>query len=345
VRESQGRYDNLDCDDNDNDNDNAAPVPRARVRLPCPRGIAIKPLFLHGPSPSFRVVLAVVLAIGLIVADHRGRQLSALRSALAVLVYPLQLLADLPVRYAREAQDRLADARQLRDQNAGLRRENLVLSARSQQLASLEAENMRLRDLLGSSFKIGERVLIAEILAVNLAEYRQQILINKGTDSGVFVGQPVLDANAVMGQVIQTNPFSATVLLITDSDHALPVQVNRNGLRSIAAGTGLGHELDLLHIPKNADIRVGDLLVTSGMGGRFPPGYPVARVTSVGHAPDNPFTAVKAEPTARLDRSREVLLVWTLSPDQRQDALSGVGSGAAAGGGVPEAPARRERRP
>ena len=345
MRESQGRYDNLDCDDNDNDNDNAAPVPRARVRLPCPRGIAIKPLFLHGPSPSFRVVLAVVLAIGLIVADHRGRQLSALRSALAVLVYPLQLLADLPVRYAREAQDRLADARQLRDQNAGLRRENLVLSARSQQLASLEAENMRLRDLLGSSFKIGERVLIAEILAVNLAEYRQQILINKGTDSGVFVGQPVLDANAVMGQVIQTNPFSATVLLITDSDHALPVQVNRNGLRSIAAGTGLGHELDLLHIPKNADIRVGDLLVTSGMGGRFPPGYPVARVTSVGHAPDNPFTAVKAEPTARLDRSREVLLVWTLSPDQRQDALSGVGSGAAAGGGVPEAPARRERRP
>ena len=274
------------------------------------------------------MILAVVLAIGLIVADHRDQHLRTLRSALAVLVYPLQLLADLPVRYAREAQDRLADARQLHDQNEALRRENLILSARSQQLASLEAENMRLRDLLGSSFKIGERVLIAEILAVNLAKYRRQILIDKGSNSGVFVGQPVLDANAVMGQVIQTNPFSATVLLITDSDHALPVQVNRNGLRSIAAGTGLGHELDLLYIPKNADIRVGDLLVTSGMGGRFPPGYPVARVTSVGHAPDNPFTTVKAEPTARLDRSREVLLVWTLSTDQRQDALSGAASDA-----------------
>ncbi len=269
----------------------------------------------------------MILAIGLIVADHRDRHLGVLRSALTVLVYPLQLLADLPVHYAREAQDRLADARQLHDQNDGLRRENLILSARSQQLASLEAENMRLRDLLGSSFKIGERVLIAEILAVYLAECRRQVLINKGSNSGVFVGQPVLDANAVMGQVIQTNPFSATVLLITDSDHALPVQVNRNGLRSIAAGSGLGHELDLLYIPKNADIQVGDLLVTSGMGGRFPPGYPVARVTSVEHAPDNPFTTVKAEPTARLDRSWEVLLVWTLSPDQRQDALSGAASG------------------
>jgi rod shape-determining protein MreC len=150
------------------------------------------------------------------------------------------------------------------------------------------------------------------------------VLINKGANSGVFEGQPVLDANAVMGQVIRTNPFSSLVLLITDSDHALPVEVNRNGLRTIAAGTGLGHELELLHIPKNADIRVGDLLVTSGMGGRFPPGYPVARVSAVRHEPDNPFTAVAAEPTARLDRSREVLLVWTLSPGQRGEALSGA---------------------
>jgi rod shape-determining protein MreC len=201
-----------------------------------------------------------------------------------------------------------------------------MLSARIQQLASLETENMRLRDLLGSSFKIGERVLIAEILSVDMASYRQQVLINKGTSSGVFVGQPVLDANAVMGQVIQTNPFSSTVLLITDSDHALPVEVNRNGLRTIATGTGLGQELELLHIPKNADVRVGDLLVTSGMGGRFPAGYPVARVTQVRHSPDNPFTVVTAEPTARLDRSREVLLVWTLTPDQGQGALAGPGA-------------------
>jgi rod shape-determining protein MreC len=275
-----------------------------------------------------------MLAVGLIVADHRGRHLGALRSALAVLVYPLQLLADLPVHSALLAQDRFADARRLRDQNATLRRENLLLSARAQQLQSLEAENMRLRDLLGSSFKIGERVLIAEILAVDLAEYRRQVLINKGSNSGVFVGQPVLDANAVMGQVVGITPFSATVLLITDSDHALPVQVNRNGLRGIAAGTGVGQELDLLHIPKNADIRVGDLLVTSGLGGRFPAGYPVGRVSAVGQAPDNPFASVKAEPAARLDRSREVLLVWTLSPETQQGALTGLHNGHGRPGGV-----------
>ena len=283
---------------------------------------AIKPLFLHGPSPTFRVILAALAALGLIVADHRYHHLDALRASLAVMVYPLQVLADLPVRLARNAQDRLADERMLRDRNEALRRENLVLNARLQQLLALESENMRLRDLLGSSFRIGERVLIAEILSVDLDPGRQQVIVNKGSSSGVFVGQPVLDANAVMGQVVRTNPFSSTVLLITDSEHALPVEVNRNGLRTIARGTGVGQDLELLHIPKNADIRVGDLLVTSGMGGRFPRGYPVARVIGVRHVPDDPFTVVTAQPTARLDRSREVLLVWTLSPEPRGETLS-----------------------
>lgn len=295
---------------------------------------AIKPLFLHGPSPTFRVILAALVALGLIVADHRYQHLGALRAALAVMVYPLQLLADLPVRLARNAQWRLADERMLRDQNEALRRENLVLNARLQQLLALESENMRLRDLLGSSFRIGERVLIAEILAVDLDPGRRQVVVNKGSSSGVFVGQPVLDANAVMGQVVRTSPVSSTVLLITDSEHALPVEVNRNGLRTIARGTGVGQDLELLHIPKNADVRVGDLLVTSGMGGRFPRGYPVARVTGVRHDPDDPFTVVTAEPTARLDRSREVLLVWTLSPESPGGALGEALSGAASGVGT-----------
>ncbi|MGE5153677.1 MAG: rod shape-determining protein MreC [Bdellovibrio bacteriovorus] len=273
------------------------------------------------------MILAILAALGLIVADHRYQHLGALRSTLSVMVYPVQVLADLPVRLARSAQGRLADEGMLRDQNEALRRENLVLNARLQQLLALESENMRLRDLLGSSFRIGERVLIAEILAVDLDPGRHQVLVNKGTRSGVFVGQPVLDANAVMGQVVRTNPLSSTVLLITDSEHALPVEVNRNGLRTIARGTGVGQELELLHIPKNADVRVGDLLVTSGMGGRFPRGYPVARVTTVRHDPDDPFTVVMAEPTARLDRSREVLLVWTLSPETQDETLSGAATG------------------
>lgn len=282
--------------------------------------------------------LAALTALGLIVADHRYQHLGALRATLAVMVYPLQVLADLPVRVARNAQGRLADERMLRDQNEALRRDNLVLNARLQQLVALESENMRLRDLLGSSFRIGERVLIAEILAVDLDPGRRQVVVNKGSRSGVFVGQPVLDANAVMGQVVRTNPLSSTVLLITDSEHALPVEVNRNGLRSIARGTGVGQDLELLYIPKNADVRLGDLLVTSGMGGRFPRGYPVARVTGVRHDPDDPFTVVTAEPTARLDRSREVLLVWTLSPESptesSTEALGEALSGAAPASGL-----------
>ncbi len=242
---------------------------------------------------------------------------------LSVLAYPLHLAVNVPATFVGHTKDRLTNEAQLREMNTELSRENLLLKARLQQFDSLEAENMRLRDLLGSSFNIGERVLIAEILAVDLTPSRQQVMVNKGTSSGVFPGQPVLDANAVMGQVIRTNPFSSIVLLITDSEHALPVEVNRNGLRSIAAGTGVGQGLELLYIPKNADIHEGDLLVTSGMGERFPPGYPVARVTTVRQDPDNPFTTVLAEPTARLDRSREVLLVWTLSPQTQQEALSG----------------------
>jgi rod shape-determining protein MreC len=244
------------------------------------------------------------------------------RALLSVVVYPVQWAVNTPAELIRATQERMASESELRRSNEALSRQNLLLKARLQQFESLEAENMRLRDLLGSSFNIGDRVLIAEILSVDLTPSRQLVMLNKGTSSGVFVGQPVLDANAVMGQVIRTNPFSSVVLLITDSDHALPVEVNRNGLRTIAAGTGLGQELELLYIPKNADVREGDLLVTSGMGERFPPGYPVGRVTRVRQDADNPFMTVLAEPNARLDRSREVLLVWTLDPSMQEQALT-----------------------
>jgi rod shape-determining protein MreC len=255
----------------------------------------------------------VVIALGLMIADHRYHHLDVARSTMETVIYPMQYAASLPAQLVRSAQGRLDHEAQLRQANDDLQHENLVLKGRLQQFESLRAENMRLRDLLGSSFDVGERVLIAEILAVDLDPYRQQVIINKGTNSGVFVGQPVLDAQAVMGQVIRTNALSSTVLLITDADHALPVEGNRNGLRTIAAGKGPSQELELLYISKNADIRVGDLFVTSGMDERFPPGYPVARVKTVRQDPDNPFTTVIAEPTARLDRSREVLLVWALN--------------------------------
>ncbi len=259
----------------------------------------------------------------MILADHRYHHLDALRATLSVAVYPLHYLANLPGMLARKVEDHMAEEEELRARNELLRRDNLVLKARLQQFEALEAENMRLRDLLGSSFKIGDRVLIAELLSVDLDPYRQQVLVNKGSSSGVFVGQPVLDANAVMGQVVRVNPLSATVLLITDARHGLPVQVNRNGLRTVAQGTGFVDRLELPHLPKNADVQVGDLLVTSGLGGHFPPGYPVARVAEVRQEPGKPFATVIAEPTASLDRSREVLLVWTLPPALLEKALTG----------------------
>lgn len=267
-------------------------------------------------------MLAVLLAIGLIVADDRYRQLDLFRSTLSVAVFPLHYLASLPDTLGRAMEGRLAREEELRAHNEALRRENLVLAARLQQLEALEAENMRLRDLLGSAFKLGDRVLIAELMSVDLDPYRQQVLINKGAGSGVYVGQPVLDANAVMGQVVRVNPLSATVLLITDADHLLPVQINRNGLRTVAAGTGYVNRLELPHLPNNADVQVGDLLVTSGLGGHFPPGYPVARVTEVRRESGKPFATVVAAPTARLDRTREVLLVWTLPTALLNQALT-----------------------
>lgn len=254
----------------------------------------------------------MVVSIALMVVDHRQHHLEGIRATLAVVLSPLTFVVDLPATVSRWASESLASRSELQNRNRSLERENLLLQAKQQKMAALEAENMRLRNLLDSSFKIGDRVLIAELVAVDLDPYRQQVLINKGTSSGVYEGQPVLDANAVMGQVTHVNPLTATVLLITDARHALPVQVNRNGLRTVALGTGRINLLELPHLPNNADIRVGDLLITSGLGGRFPPGYPVAEVVSVEQEPGQPFAVVRARPLAHLDRTREALLVWTL---------------------------------
>jgi rod shape-determining protein MreC len=260
-------------------------------------------------------VVAVILSLILLVVDHRFHHLQQLRSALAFLTYPLHYLADLPFTASRWLGETTSSRRTLMSQNRVLRDQILHLRAELQKYESLQAENMRLRDLVDSSFKVGDRVLVAELSSVDLDPYKQQVIINKGAASGAFEGQPVLDAHAVMGQVINVTPFSSTVLLITDTSHALPVQVLRNGLRTIAVGTGRISELKLPYLPTNSDIVEGDLLVTSGLGGKFPPGYPVATVTKIDRSPDAPFSDVLAQPRAHLDRSREVLLVWTV-PNQ-----------------------------
>jgi len=252
----------------------------------------------------------VIASIALMTLDHRQHTLEGIRSALSVVVYPMQYLVNLPFALADWSSESLSSHATLLQENRALHAKQLELEFKLQKLAALESENRRLRALLQSSSRKWERVLIAELVSVDFDPFMHQILLNKGSNDGVFEGHPLLDANGVMGQINHVSPFTSTAILITDPSHAIPVQVNRNGLRSIALGTGEPDRLDIPHIPNNADIREGDLLVTSGLGLRFPAGYPVATVTSVVRDPTEPFAQISAMPLAHLDRAREVLLVW-----------------------------------
>lgn len=252
----------------------------------------------------------MLASVTLMTVDHRQQTLDSVRADLSVLLYPIQYTINLPSTAGDWIQESFATRRRLQEDNARLRAQHLLLQARLQRSDALEAENRRLRELLESSFKAGDRVLIAELMSVDFDPYRHQVLVNKGERDGVFVGQPVLDAKGVMGQIVQTTPYTATAILITDPSHAIPVQVNRNGVRGIAVGNGSLAEVSLPHLTSSADIRVGDLLVTSGLGGRFPPGYPVAEVIKVDFSSGDAFTQISARPLSHLDRSREVLLVW-----------------------------------
>ncbi len=242
--------------------------------------------------------------------DHRQHTLEGIRATLSVVVYPMQYLVNLPFVIGDWASESLASRNRLLNENRELRARGLEAQFKLQKLASLERENSRLRALLQSSSRRWERVLIAELVSVDFDPFKHQILLNKGSNDDVFEGHPLLDASGVMGQVIHVSPLTSTAMLITDPSHAIPVQVNRNGLRAIAVGTGEPAILDIPHIPNNADIEEGDLLVTSGLGLRFPAGYPVARVGRIVRDPTEPFATISAVPLAHLDRAREVLLVW-----------------------------------
>jgi len=252
----------------------------------------------------------VLLSTVMMTLDHRYQHLETFKQALGVLVYPIQFLVNLPWRTAEWVAEGVTTRQQLQEENANLRAEQLLLKGQLQKLAALQAENMRLRQLLDSSKKIGERVLIAEIMAVDMDPFSQKIVINKGSRHGIAPGQPLMDAQGIVGQVVSVNPLTSTAMIITDPSHAIPVTINRNGLRAIAYGTGTANRLDVPNLPNNADVKVGDLFVTSGLGGRFPSGYPVARVVLADLNPSRPFARVIAEPTADLERAREVLVVW-----------------------------------
>jgi rod shape-determining protein MreC len=263
------------------------------------------------------LVLAV-LSLALMFLDHRRQLAQPVRDALALSAYPIQAVVNMPFELNDLVGENLRSRRQLIEENARLQSQQLLYEARLLRLDALERENIALRELLQSSYSVAESVLIAGLMRVDLDPATHLIQINKGIRTGVYVGQPVLDAGGVIGQVDEVAPLSAIVRLITDPSHAIPVRVNRNGIRAIAHGTGDTSRLELVNVPNNADITPDDLLVTSGLGGRFPSGYPVGRVTSVDLEPGQPFARISVEPTAALDRSRQVLLVR--SSDNRPPA-------------------------
>ena len=266
-------------------------------------------------SLGARFVLLAMVCLALMLVDHQASHLARVRQGLSVAVHPIRVLVDLPFSASQSAANWIADRQALLAENEQLKRERLNANFRLQRLAALEAENRRLRELLDSTEILQQRVLIAEILAVDLDPYRQRFNLNRGLADGVFVGQALLDADGVVGQVVEVGPFTAEAVLITDADHAVPVSVNRNGLRTIAVGTGDSNRLRLPYLTNSADIEVGDLLVSSGLGGVFPAGFPVGRVLEVRIRPGQSFAEVLAEPVAKLDREQEVLLVWTDEDD------------------------------
>ncbi|WP_276574426.1 rod shape-determining protein MreC [Pseudomonas tohonis] len=279
----------------------------------------MKPLFAKGPSLGVRLLVFAVLSAALMVVDARFDTLKPARSQMGLVLTPFYWLADLPVRLWDGVSDQFTSRSTLIAENEKLKAEGLLMQRRLQKLAALTEQNVRLRELLNSSALVDDKVLVGELIGVDPNPFTHRILVDKGEKDGVFLGQPVLDARGLMGQVVEVMPYTARVLLLTDTTHSIPVQVNRNGLRAIASGTGNPERLELRHVADTADIKEGDLLVSSGLGQRFPAGYPVATVKEVIHDSGQPFAIVRAVPTAALNRSRYLLLVFTdtRSPEQR----------------------------
>lgn len=271
----------------------------------------MKPIFGRGPSLQLRLFLAVIISIAAIVADSRFGVFSHVRVYLSSLVSPLQYMANAPGTLLDTMSTQVQTRAGLIEQTKQQEQQLFTLRSRLLKMDHLEHENQRLRELLGSPVHKESRKMVAELLSVDSDPFSHQVLINKGALDGVYNGQPVINDQGVIGQVLHVGSTTSRVLLITDSSHGIPVRVLRNDLRAIASGSGELDKLELRNLPRNTDVQVGDLLVTSGLGGRFPEGYPVATVTRSDYVEGKPFAQVEAKPLVALDRLRYLLLLWT----------------------------------
>jgi len=265
---------------------------------------------IRAPSNLTRFVLLALLSVSLMLLDARGHHLQKIRAGLTVLFRPIQMVAAIPIRVGSAVIDFIHGDETLRAEAERLRSEQPILLARLQKFEAIEAENAHLRQLLGTSALVAERAVVAELLEVASEPFRRTVVIAKGVKDGLYLGQPVIDAYGIRGQVSEIGVLQSTAILITDPGHAIPVQVNRNGLRAIAFGTGAPDTVSIRYLTASSDIKPGDLLVSSGIGGGFPFGYPVAKVKKIVNDPNESFLDITATPVAQLSHNKEVLLIW-----------------------------------
>lgn len=273
-----------------------------------------RPIIGRGPPLGARFFFLAIVSVVVMVLDHRGGYLDTANTWLRTAVSPLYAVVQTPFEIRNWLTGSFSDRTRLRTENAHLTEELRIARVKLLRFDALNEENRRLRAIRNASQGIGERTLIAEIVSVDVDPFRHRVRINKGSEDGVFKGQPVLDAFGIVGQVTRVDRSGSEIILISDNEHAIPVQVNRNGIRSIAVGTGDLHRLILPYLTIESDVKPDDLLVSSGLDGIFPAGYPVATVAKVQRNPAETFAVVEAKPLAQLDRSREVLLLWFEKP-------------------------------
>jgi len=280
-----------------------------------------RPIIGRGPPLTAYFLTLTAISVGLMMADQRYHQIDRIRESLSRVIYPVQRAVDFPFRATDWVTGSFADRSRLRQENLELTARLRLANLQLQRFAVLEEENRRLREMRANTAGIAEKVLVASILNVDLDPFRHRVLLDKGAADGVFKDQAVLDGEGIFGQVSKVNAATAEVILISDAEHAIPVQSNRSGIRTIAVGTGDQNKLSLPFVTVEADLQPGDLLLSTGMGGVFPPGYPVAQVSTVKRA-GSMFALVEAKPTARLDQAREVLLVWFKAPVEAAPAAT-----------------------
>ena len=260
--------------------------------------------------------MLIVASVVMMTVDHHFHHLSKVRQTISVAMFPIEYLAGLPSKVYNWGSESLSGRNKLLRNNAELRAEQIRLELQLQRLATLEQENTRLREMLSSAkYFEKERILIGELLSVDLDPYQQRIVVNKGTRDGVYEGQPLLGARGIIGQIEKAGPFNSVALLISDPNHALLGVIARSGQRSLVVGTGNIQQLELLHLTSTADIQIGDLVITSGLDDRYPSDYPVAEITSIKQVSGDPFVKIEAKPLVDLNSIREVLLIWPSAAD------------------------------